>query len=104
MPNDPDFMFGKNVPSGGVCASEVSIWHTQHEVAVDFLAHGFTRVGVAVPLEASPKCVSFGGENQVLLDDVWAFGPNCWARSGLSTLPMALRGRSPTTINSRGHL
>lgn len=38
MPNDPDFMFDENVPSGGVYASEVSVWHTQHEFTVDFLA------------------------------------------------------------------
>lgn len=42
MPNDPtdfDFVLDAQVPDGGVYASDVSAWHTQHEFTVDFLTH-----------------------------------------------------------------
>lgn len=39
MATDPDFMFDERVPSGGVYADDVRIWHTHHEFTVDLLTH-----------------------------------------------------------------
>lgn len=39
MAADPDYMFDERVPSGGVYADDVRVWHARHEFTVDLMTH-----------------------------------------------------------------